>query len=161
MSRTPTSASSPIPEKLEESRKSIERLHPGHGKELEKPMYVGWGRVPYNEGSWIRSYGEGQERQGNSATTQPGAGGEQSPGITQNKRTGGAQQPAAARTQTNAGYETLIEPDDRIIFIGDHVSHIVAWQEGAALSALRGVQLLSDRVKAAKLAGGNATTVSA
>lgn len=150
----------PIPEKLEESRKSIERLHPGHGKDLEKPMYVGWGRVPYNEGSWIRSYGEGQERGGNSATTQPGAGGEQAPGMTQNKRTGGAQQPAAARTQSNAGYETLIEPDDRIIFIGDHVSHIVAWQEGAALSALRGVQLLSDRVKAARLAGANPAGIS-
>ena len=47
------------PEKCEESRKSIERLHPGHGKELEKPIYVGWSKVPYNEGSWIRSYGGG------------------------------------------------------------------------------------------------------
>jgi monoamine oxidase len=143
-----------IPEKFEESRKSIERLHPGHGKELEKPMYVGWGKVPYNEGSWIRSYGVGQPRMSNnnSATTQPGAGGTQAPGMTQNKSTGGAQQPTAARTQTNVGYETIIQPDDRIIFIGDHVSHIVAWQEGAAVSALRGVQQLSDRVKSARLA---------
>lgn len=143
-----------IPEKFEESRKSIERLHPGHGKELEKPMYVGWSRVPHNEGSWIRSYGPGQMRRtsGNAATTQPGAGGEQAPGMTQSHRTGGAQQPASARTQTNTGYETMIQPDDRVIFIGDHCSHIVAWQEGAALSALRGVHLLSERVKAARLA---------
>ncbi|HVG27578.1 MAG TPA: FAD-dependent oxidoreductase, partial [Acidobacteriaceae bacterium] len=143
-----------IPEKFEESRKSIERLHPGHGKELEKPMYVGWGHVPHNEGSWIRSYGPGQERRNgaNAATTQPGAGGEQAPGMTQNRRTGAAQAPAAARTQSNPGYETMIEPDGPIIFIGDHVSHIVAWQEGAALSGLRGVQLLTDRVKAARLA---------
>ena len=71
--------------------------------------------------------------------------------MTQNRSTGGAQQPAAVRTQTNQGYETLTEPDGPVIFIGDHVSHIVAWQEGAAVSALRGVLLLSDRVKAARL----------
>ena len=50
-----------MPEKFAESRKSIERLHPGHGKELEKPMYVSWGKIPYNEGSWIRSYGPGRK----------------------------------------------------------------------------------------------------
>ena len=66
--------------------------------------------------------------------------------------TGGAQQPAAARTQSNPGYDTLTAPDGRVIFIGDHVSHIVAWQEGAAVSALRGVKLLSEQVKAARLA---------
>ncbi|HEY4354126.1 MAG TPA: FAD-dependent oxidoreductase [Acidobacteriaceae bacterium] len=142
-----------IPEKFEESRKSIERLHPGHGKELEKPMYVGWGKVPYNEGSWIRSYSPNQPRRGgNSVTTQPGAGGGQAPGMTQARSTGGAQQPAAARTQSNPGYDTLTQPDGRVIFIGDHVSHIVAWQEGAAVSALRGVKLLSEQVKAARLA---------
>lgn len=153
--------------KFDESRKSIERLHPGHGKELEKPMYVGWGKVPYNEGSWIRSYVPGQGRMRgangmggmNAATTQPGAGGavgavgtQQAPGVAENKVTGGAAAPAAARTQSNPGYDTLIQPDGRVIFIGDHVSHIVAWQEGAAVSALRGVQLLSDRAKAARLA---------
>jgi monoamine oxidase len=126
-----------IQEKLAESRKSIERLHPGHGKELEKPMYVSWGKIQYNEGSWIRSYGPGQQR---------------SPGVRLTPQTGQAQSATAARTQTNPGYETLIEPDGRIIFAGDHVSHIVAWQEGAALSALRAVQQVCDRVKAAKLA---------
>ena len=54
--------------------------------------------------------------------------------------------------QVNPGYETLIEPDGPIVFAGDHVSHIVAWQEGAALSAQRAVQQVCDRVKAAKLA---------
>jgi len=146
----------PLPEKFAESRRSIERLHPGHGKELEKPMYVGWGKVPYNEGSWIRSYVPGEPRQrGDRGPTQPGAGGrptQQAPGVAQNKSTGAAAAPAAAQTASNPGYDTLIQPDGRVIFIGDHVSHIVAWQEGAALSALRGVQLLSERVKAAKLA---------
>jgi monoamine oxidase len=126
-------------EKLAESRKSIERLHPGHGKELEKPMYVSWGKIDYNQGSWIRSYGPGQQR---------------SPGVRLTAQTGQAQSAGAARTLTNPGYETLIEPDGPIIFAGDHVSHIVAWQEGAALSALRAVQQVADRVKAAKLATG-------
>lgn len=133
-------------EKLAESRKSIERLHPGHGKELEKPLYVTWGRIPYNEGSWIRSYGPGQQR---------------SPGVRLTPQTGQAQSASAARTLSNPGYETLIEPDGRIVFAGDHVSHIVAWQEGAALSALRAVEQVSDRVKAARLANGAKDAVSA
>lgn len=131
-------------EKLGESRKSIERLHPGHGKELEKPVYVSWGKIPYNEGSWIRSYGPGQQR---------------SPGVRLTPQTGQAKSATAARTRTNPGYETLIEPDGPIIFAGDHVSHIVAWQEGAALSALRAVQQVTDRVKAAKVAGGGNNAV--
>ena len=119
-------------QKFEESRRSMERLHPGHGKELEKPMYVSWGKMAYNEGSWIRSYVPGEEH---------------SPGTRLTRQTGQARHPAAARTQTNAGYETLIEPDGRVYFIGDHVSHIVGWQEGAAMSSLRAIQMLSDRVK--------------
>jgi monoamine oxidase len=133
-------------EKLAESRKSIERLHPGHGKELEKPMYVSWGKIPYNEGSWIRSYGPGQQR---------------SPGVRLTPQTGQAQSATAARTKTNPGYETLIEPDGPIVFAGDHVSHIVAWQEGAALSALRAVQQVADRVKAAKLASSASNAIPA
>ena len=125
-----------LPAKFDESRKSVEKLHPGHGHELERPMYVSWGQMPYNQGSWIHSYGPGQER---------------SPGIRLTKQTGQATAPAAARTETNPGYETLIQPDGPIYFCGDHVSHIVGWQEGAALSSLRAIQLISDRVKAARL----------
>ena len=99
-----------LQEKFAASRNSIERLHPGHGKELEKPIYVGWAKVPYNEGSWIDSFG----------------------------------------FDGGAGYETLLAPDGPIYFVGDHVSHVPAWQEGAALSALRAVQMISDRVKAAR-----------
>jgi monoamine oxidase len=125
-------ASLTMQEKFAESRKSIERLHPGHGKELEKPMYVSWGKIPHNEGSWIRTYGPGQGR---------------APAI------GAPSQPrSSGGTKTNPGYETLIEPDGPIIFAGDHVSHIVAWQEGAALSALRAVQQVSEKAKAATLA---------
>ena len=126
-----------IPQKFNESRGSIERLHPGHGKELEKPMYVGWGRVPYNEGSWIRSYGLGQER---------------APGLKVGSQTGANQHPTESKTRTNPGYEILIQPDGPVYFIGDHASHIVGWQEGAALSALRAVQMLEEKAKSARLA---------
>ena len=52
-------------------------------------------------------------------------------------------------------YETLIQPDDKFLFVGDHCSHIVGWQEGAALSAIRAVGILSDKVKSARLACSN------
>ena len=139
-----------LSEKIAESRKSIERLHPGHGRELEKPLYVGWGKVQWNQGSWIKTYGPGQERSavqsGGALPSSP----QQAPGVTLSKQTGQGQNPTAARTQTNPGYETLIEPDGRLIFAGDHVSHIVAWQEGAAVSAIRAVGQVADRVKASR-----------
>jgi monoamine oxidase len=39
--------------KLDASRAAIGRLHPGHEAKLEKPVYVSWGHIPYNEGSWV------------------------------------------------------------------------------------------------------------
>ncbi len=121
---------------MAESRKSIERLHPGHGKELEKPLYVNWGMIPYSEGAWINSYGPLQDEETNDAPARPGRG------------------PGNARRHpfNQAGYQTLLEPDGPIYFAGDHVSHIVGWQEGAAISGLRAVQQIADRVKAARLA---------
>ena len=82
------------------------------------------------------------------------AGQDRSPGVRLTGNTGMRDLPAAARTHTNPGYETLIQPDGPIIFAGDHVSHIVAWQEGAALSALRAIGQVNDKVKAARLARG-------
>jgi monoamine oxidase len=108
--------------KFAASRSSVERLHQGHGKELEKPLYIGWGLIPYNEGAWIESYGPGE-------AAGPAGRGQKGP---------------------KPGYETLLEADGPIYFVGDHVSHIVGWQEGAALSSLRAVQMISDRVKAAR-----------
>ncbi len=129
----PTFSNMDLAGKHEESRRSIERLHPGHGKELGKPMYVCWGKVEWNQGSWIRSYGPDQER---------------GPALTTARSTGGNRRSAASRTETNAGYETLIQPDGPIYFAGDHVSHIVGWQEGAALSSIRAVRMISEQVKA-------------
>ena len=42
--------------KLDASRRAIELLHPGHGKELTKPVYVNWGKIPYNLGGWVSDY---------------------------------------------------------------------------------------------------------
>jgi monoamine oxidase len=39
--------------KLAASRAAVEKLHPGKSKELEKPMYMCWGKVPYSLGSWV------------------------------------------------------------------------------------------------------------
>lgn len=157
----------PLEAKFAESRRSIERLHPGHGAELEKPVYFGWGKAQWNEGSWIRSYGpdqweddEAKEHRG-APNAVPGTGAQaakqQAPGVALNTQTGQGAAPALAQTGTNPGYEALIQTDGRVIFAGDHTTHIVAWQEGAVLSALRAVQQVSDQVKAARLAGSGAT----
>ena len=95
-------------EKFAASRASIEKLHPGHGKELMNPIYCGWKNIKWNEGSWIADYG------------------------------GGA-----------AGYEVIIQNDGPIYLAGDTISHIVGWQEGAALSARRAVGMISEKVKMA------------
>jgi monoamine oxidase len=42
------------------------------------------------------------------------------------------------------GYERAIQMDDPIFLAGDHMSHIVGWQEGAALSAHRAVTMLTQ-----------------
>jgi monoamine oxidase len=92
------------------SRAAVEKLHPGHGKDLTKPMYVAWGQIPYNLGSWISI-----ENMQNGYWTGP--------------------------------YREFIVPDDRIYFAGDHCSHVVGWQEGAALSARRAIGMIVERVK--------------
>lgn len=94
--------------KLDASRRSVELLHPGHGKDLANPIYVSWGRIPYNLGSWISLDWNDQQ-----------------------------------------ALATLQSPDRRIYFAGDHTSHIVGWQEGAALSAHRVINQLGARIQSA------------
>lgn len=49
--------------KLAASRQAMERLHPGCGQHLRNPVYVGWGKTPYNQGSWVRGFSNpGSER---------------------------------------------------------------------------------------------------
>jgi monoamine oxidase len=94
------------PAKLDASRKAVELLHPGCGEKLEKPVYISWGQIPYNLGSWISGFGRGDA----------------------------------------ADYELLLKPDGRVYFAGDHTSHIVGWQEGAAVSAVRAINLIGAKV---------------
>lgn len=94
--------------KLDASRRSIELLHPGHGKDLANPVYVSWGHIPHNLGSWIGFEWNDKET-----------------------------------------LQTLQTPDRRVYFAGDHTSHLVGWQEGAALSAYRVINQLGERMAAA------------
>ena len=48
-----------LEQKFAALRASMEKLHPGHGKELQNPVFCGWKRVKWNEGSWILDYGGG------------------------------------------------------------------------------------------------------
>ena len=50
------------------------------------------------------------------------------------------------------GYERAIQMEAPIYLAGDHMSHIVGWQEGAALSAHRAVSLLTQSQAARKSA---------
>jgi monoamine oxidase len=43
-------ATKSLQEQLELSRAAIEGLHPGHSRELEKPMAITWSKVPYSLG---------------------------------------------------------------------------------------------------------------
>jgi monoamine oxidase len=43
-------AAKPLHEQFELSRAAIEGLHPGRGRELEKPMAIAWSKVPYTLG---------------------------------------------------------------------------------------------------------------
>lgn len=92
--------------KLGASRRSVELLHPGHGKDLAKPVYISWGHIPYNLGSWISLDDRNQE-----------------------------------------AMATLQRGDGRVYFVGDHTSHLVGWQEGAALSAYRVINQLGVRIE--------------
>ena len=42
----------PIAEQIEISRGVVERLHPGHGKDLVNGLAVNWHKVPYSLGPW-------------------------------------------------------------------------------------------------------------
>lgn len=109
--------------KFEASRAAVEKLHPGYGKYLQKPMYINWGEIPYNLGSWI-GRGPSYVRRRNSED---------------------------GSDYYNGPYKELIRPDGPFFFVGDHCSHIIGWQEGATLSSLRAVKMLGEQVQATKI----------
>jgi len=47
-------ATRPLSDQFALTRVMIEELHPGHGKELEKPMAITWSKVPYSLGVTAR-----------------------------------------------------------------------------------------------------------
>jgi len=105
--------------KIDASRAAVERLHPGYGNQLGKPVYVYWGKIPYNLGSWVGG------RPGRMDGVQRGGGG-----------------------YYDGPYEQFTKPDDRYFFAGDHCARVGAWQEGAALAAQRAMLMLAERQRA-------------
>lgn len=104
-----------IDAKFAASRAAVEKLHPGRGTELKNPVYVSWGRIPYNLGSWLGGVSSRRGVYGGGYYT--------------------------------SAYREFLIPDGRIYFAGDHCSHIIAWQEGAALSAQHTVQMIVERIR--------------
>lgn len=48
---------------------------------------------------------------------------------------------------TKPAYNELNQPDGRIYFAGDYLSHLVAWQEGAALSAHHAIHGIAEQIR--------------
>ena len=119
--------------KLVASRAAVERLHPGYGKLLNGPIYVNWGKIAENLGSWV-------------AVREPGAAARSGRGAAPAR--GNAAQPAS---YYDGPYKEIIQPDERVYFAGDHCARIGAWQEGAALAAHRAAQMIGDRVRLTRL----------
>lgn len=100
--------------KLDASRQSVEMLHPGHGRQLTKPVYISWGHIPYNLGSWLHEDWDSRLR---------------------------------FHDVDVDNVRPLLVPDRRVYFAGDHTSHLIGWQEGAALSAYRVINQLGTRIR--------------
>jgi len=49
-------------EQIEIARAAVDRLHPGHGRDLEKPVLVHWQRIPFSEGPWVEWEDPGNDR---------------------------------------------------------------------------------------------------
>jgi monoamine oxidase len=111
--------SHPIAEQIELARGAVERLHPGHGKDLGAPAVVNWTKVPYSLGPWSRWGGPAE------MDPEGGPGGDL------------------------ADYALLNQPDGRIWLTGAHLSQEPGWQEGGIMAAHRTIAMLSQRVRAA------------
>ena len=93
--------------KLDASRAAVEKLHPGRGHLLDKPIYVNWSRIPYSLGCFANNF-----------------------------------MPNSA-----AAYAQLDKPEGRTYFASDYLSHLVAWQEGAVLSAHHAIERIAQQVR--------------
>lgn len=89
-------------------REVVERMHPGHARELAKGVTVAWGLTPWSEGV-------------------------------------GPIHPDFGPAARPARYAELLRPEGPIVFAGEHLSYIVFWQEGAALSAHEAMRVLTEQ----------------
>ena len=89
-------------------REVVDRLHPGHGRDLDKPVTVSWGLTPWSEGV-------------------------------------GPGHPDWFASPRPARYAELLRPEGPIYFAGEHLSYLLFWQEGAALSAHSAMRLMASR----------------
>ncbi|MBX3561369.1 MAG: FAD-dependent oxidoreductase [Sphingomonas sp.] len=92
-------------------REAVERMHPGHGGNLVKPVTVAWALSPWSEGV-------------------------------------GPVHPDLAAGPRGARYEELLRPEGPIVFAGEHLSYLIFWQEGAALSAHGAMEMLTEMAQA-------------
>ena len=89
-------------------RESVERLHPGRGAGLRRPVTVAWGLTPWSEGV-------------------------------------GPVHPDWFANPRGQRYAELLRPEGPIFFAGEHLSYLLFWQEGAALSAHAAMRLMAGR----------------
>ena len=56
VSGKPAAAFEPLPvsRQIEMARNAIDKLHPGHGADLNAPVAVDWNKIPYSLGPWIQ-----------------------------------------------------------------------------------------------------------
>ena len=57
----------------------------------------------------------------------------------------------AARPR-GARYAELMRPEGPIVFAGEHLSYVVFWQEGAALSAHEAIRMLTEQAQSRRAA---------
>ena len=55
-------AARPRPGQIEIARAAVERLHPGHGRDLTNGVTINWGEIPFSEGPWIEWDQDGNDR---------------------------------------------------------------------------------------------------
>ncbi|KRB49442.1 FAD-dependent oxidoreductase [Phenylobacterium sp. Root700] len=51
----------PLAGQIAAARAAVERLHPGHGGDLIRPIVVDWNKVPFNRGPWLHWESDGND----------------------------------------------------------------------------------------------------
>jgi monoamine oxidase len=93
--------------KLNASRATVDKLHPGKSSLLTRPIYISWERIPYSLGCFANNHLQ----------------------------------------SSDPAYTQLDNLEGRTVFAGDYLSHLVGWQEGAALSAHRAIDRIAKAMR--------------